>query len=212
MFGTHDITLFILSALLLNITPGQDVFYIVSKGASLGWRNGAVAALGVATGCFVHVFSAALGLSAILATSATAFTIVKWVGAAYLVWVGLSMWRQNGNGDEQVEEEYFRVSKRKLYTQGFLTNALNPKVALFFLAFLPQFVSVDAPSKPLAFLFLGIVFTFNGTLVNLFYAWSAARVSSMIGGGGKYGKWIKRAAGTLFVGLGIRLAMADSAA
>ncbi|BCS89076.1 LysE family translocator [Pseudodesulfovibrio sediminis] len=210
MFGTHDIALFILSGLLLNITPGQDVFYIVSKGASLGWKNGAVAALGVGTGCFVHVFSAALGLSAILATSATAFTVVKYAGAAYLVWVGVQMWRADKSGAGQPSEDYFRVSRRKLFSQGFLTNALNPKVALFFLAFLPQFVSHDAQSKPLAFLFLGIVFTVNGTMVNLAYAWSAARVSTMLGGGGRYGAWLKRAAGTLFIGLGIRLAMADS--
>lgn len=211
MFGTHDLALFVLSGLLLNITPGQDVFYIVSKGASLGWRNGALAALGVGTGCFVHVFAAALGLSAILATSSTAFTVVKYAGAAYLVWVGFQMWRSDKNGHGIDGDEYFKVSRRRVFTQGFLTNALNPKVALFFLAFLPQFVSVDAPSKPLAFLFLGIVFTVNGTLVNLSYAWSAARVSSMIGGGGKYGRWIKRAAGTLFIGLGIRLALADPA-
>ncbi|MBG0791874.1 MAG: LysE family translocator [Desulfovibrionaceae bacterium] len=208
MFGTHDLVLFILSGLLLNVTPGQDVFYIVSRGASLGWGRGALAALGVGAGCFVHVFSAALGLSAILATSATAFTMVKYVGAAYLVWVGFQMWR--GNGEKHPEGEYFRVSRRKVFTQGFLTNALNPKVALFFLAFLPQFVSHDAPSKPLAFLFLGIVFTVNGTFVNLAYAWSAARVSSMVGTGGRYTQWIKRAAGTLFIALGIRLAMADA--
>ena len=209
MFGTHDLALFILSGLLLNITPGQDVFYIVSKGAALGWRNGALAALGVGAGCFVHVFAAALGLSAILATSATAFSVVKYVGAAYLVWIGIQMWRADDNGHKDTHGEYFRVSRRKVFSQGFLTNALNPKVALFFLAFLPQFVAHDAPSKPLAFLFLGIVFTVNGTFVNLTYAWSAARVSSMVGSGGKYTKWIKRSAGTLFIALGIRLALAE---
>jgi len=210
MFGTHDLALFILSGLLLNITPGQDVFYIVSRGASLGWKGGALAALGVGTGCFVHVFSAALGLSAILATSATAFTVVKFVGAAYLVWIGVSMWR-NGHSHDHDAGQMVHVSRRKVFSQGFLTNALNPKVALFFLAFLPQFVSSNAESKSLAFLFLGIVFTLNGTLVNMIWAWSAARASSVFGSGGRYGHWIKRAAGTLFIGLGIRLAMADSA-
>ena len=212
MLGVNDLTLFIISGLLLNITPGQDVAYIVSRSASRGWRNGAIAALGVGVGCFVHVFAAALGLSAILATSATAFTVVKLVGAAYLVWIGVTMWR--GNSKEKDTEErvdYLRVSRRKIFSQGFLTNALNPKVALFFLAFLPQFVSVDAPSKPLAFLFLGLLFTFNGTLVNLLWAWTAARVSTLLGGGGQYGTWIKRVAGSLFIGLGIRLALADSA-
>lgn len=102
-----------------------------------------------------------------------------------------------------------RISLRATYSKGFLTNALNPKVALFFLAFLPQFVAVDAPCKPLSLLFLGVVFTVNGTFVNLAYAWTAARTAALLGSGGKYKVWIKRAAGTLFLGLGIRLALAD---
>jgi threonine/homoserine/homoserine lactone efflux protein len=209
MFGVHDFLLFVLSGLLLNITPGQDVFYIVSRGASHGWKIGSVAALGVGTGCFVHIFAAALGLSAILATSAMAYTVVKFAGAAYLVWVGLTMWRRDKNGRDGHTDPAFKVQRRKIYSQGFWTNALNPKVALFFMAFLPQFVAADAPHKPLAFLVLGVVFTINGTLVNLAYAWSAARVSARIGTGGSFGTWAKRAAGTLFIGLGIRLALSD---
>lgn len=209
MPGIHDLILFVLSGLLLNITPGQDVAYIVSRG-SLGWREGAIAALGVGSGCFVHVFAAALGLSAILATSATAFTIVKFAGAAYLVWIGVTMWRKNGDHDTDDPKKHHHISRRKIYSQGFLTNALNPKVALFFLAFLPQFVAADAQSKPLAFLFLGIIFTVNGTMINLLWAWSASRVSAMFGSGGKYTTWIKRAAGSLFIALGIRLAMAEN--
>ena len=208
MFGTHDLILFILSGLLLNVTPGQDVFYIVSRGSSLGWKMGALAALGVGAGCFVHVTAAALGLSAILATSAMAFTVVKLAGAAYLIWVGLTMWRRER--DDAREGSFCRISRRRVFTQGFLTNALNPKVALFFMAFLPQFVAVDAPNKPLAFLLLGVIFTLNGTLVNLGYAWFSARAAQVLGHGGKYGTWIKRAAGTLFIGLGVRLALADS--
>lgn len=209
MFGTTDLALFIISGLLLNVTPGQDVAYIVSRGASRGWKTGAIAALGVGTGCFVHVFSAALGLSAILATSATAFTVVKLAGAAYLVWIGIAMWRENGNGHAEKQARAARESLRRTFTQGFLTNALNPKVALFFLAFLPQFVAADASCKPLAFLFLGIVFTINGTFVNLTYAWTAARTAALFNGGGKYRTWIKRTVGTLFLGLGVRLALAD---
>lgn len=211
MLGVHDLALFIVSGLILNITPGQDVAYIVSRSASMGWKYGAVAALGVCTGCLVHVCAAALGLSAILATSATAFTIVKFAGAAYLVWVGLTMWRTKKN-DECFPPDGGApaVPRRKVFTQGFLTNVLNPKVALFFLAFLPQFVSHDAPSKPLAFLLLGVVFTINATIVDLGWAWFAARVTAMFGECGRLGAWAKRAAGTLFIALGIRLAMADS--
>jgi len=211
MFGIHDLALFILSGVLLNLTPGQDVAYIVSQAASRGWKTGIIAALGISAGCLVHVCAAALGLSAILATSAMAFTIVKLAGAAYLIWIGVSMWRSNGKASKQKDASYLRVSRRRIFSQGFLTNVLNPKVALFFLAFLPQFVSMDSPSKPMAFLVLGVIFTFNSILVNTVWAWTASRAATLFNGGGKYVAWIKRAAGTLFIGLGIRLAMADSA-
>ncbi len=116
---------------------------------------------------------------------------------------------ENGNGHAEKQARAARESLRRTFTQGFLTNALNPKVALFFLAFLPQFVAADAPCKPLAFLFLGLVFTINGTFVNLTYAWTAARTAALFNGGGKYRTWIKRTVGTLFLGLGVRLALAD---
>jgi threonine/homoserine/homoserine lactone efflux protein len=210
MLGVHDLTLFIVSGLLLNITPGQDVAYIVSRSAAHGLRYGAVAALGIGAGCFVHVFAAALGLSAILATSATAFLVVKLAGAAYLVYVGATMLLGRGNGHgPAMRDSLVRVSARKVFSQGFLTNALNPKVALFFLAFLPQFVDAGAGSRPIAFLLLGVIFTVNGTLINLLWAWSAARLSTMLGGGGRFGIWIKRAVGALFISFGIRLALAD---
>ncbi|ADU64283.1 MAG: LysE family translocator [Pseudodesulfovibrio sp.] len=209
MLGVHDLALFVVSGLLLNITPGQDVAYIVSRSAAHGLRDGAVAALGIGTGCFVHVFAAALGLSAILATSATAFLVVKLVGAAYLVYVGAAMLLGRGNGGPARRDSLDKASARKVFSQGFLTNALNPKVALFFLAFLPQFVDAGAGSRPMAFLLLGVIFTFNGTLINLLWAWSAARLSTMLGGGGRFGVWIKRAVGTLFISFGIRLALAE---
>ncbi|MEF2232403.1 MAG: LysE family translocator [Pseudodesulfovibrio sp.] len=208
MFGIHDLALFILSGLLLNITPGQDVAYIVSTGAARGWKAGALAALGVSTGCLVHVSAAALGLSAILATSVTAFTVVKFAGAAYLVWIGIAMWREN-NGNGRGDGAKAQKSMRSVYSKGFLTNALNPKVALFFLAFLPQFVAADSAQKPLALLVLGVIFTVNGTFVNLAYAFAAARAAALFNGGGRYKTWIKRAAGTVFLGMGVRLAMAD---
>ena len=211
MFGIHDLSLFIVSGVLLNLTPGQDVAYIVSRGAALGWRGGALGALGVSAGCLVHVTAAALGLSAVLATSAAAFTVVKLAGAAYLVWLGVSMWRSGGGADDPCKEKPCPVSSRRIFAQGFLTNALNPKVALFFLAFLPQFVEPGSTSKPLAFLLLGAVFTVNGALVNLGWAWTAARAARALGGGGRFTPWIRRAAGTVFMALGVRLAMAEAA-
>lgn len=205
MFGTHDLWLFVLSGLLLNVSPGPDTFYILGRTTNQGWRAGAVAALGIGSGCFVHIFAAALGLSALLAASATAFTVLKWVGGAYLVWMGISMLRTT----MQTPEAEARVPAQRLqrvFAQGFATNALNPKVALFFLAFLPQFIAPDAPHKALAFLFLGCVFNFNATLWNLFVAWSTARIAGGVKDSRAVRTWINRSIGGVFIYLGVRLA------
>jgi threonine/homoserine/homoserine lactone efflux protein len=209
VFGTHDLWLFVLSGLLLNITPGPDTLYIVGRSSTQGWRAGAVAALGIGAGALVHVCAAALGLSALLAASATAFTAVKIVGAAYLVYVGISLLRSKSSTQSPAVASGDRpTSIRGIFFQGFLTNVLNPKVALFFLAFLPQFVLSDAPSKPLAFLFLGVIFDINGTMWNLLVAWSAARIGRRLGTSDQSKKWFNRCVGSVFVFVGFRLALA----
>jgi threonine/homoserine/homoserine lactone efflux protein len=157
----------------------------------------------------VHIAAAALGLSAILAASATAFTAVKIVGAAYLLYVGISLIRSAGKEQPSTGASRVRLaSMRDIFVQGFLTNVLNPKVALFFLAFLPQFVAADASSKPLAFLILGAIFDFNGTIYNLIMAWSAAKLSSALAPGDAFRRWFNRCVGGLFIFIGIRLALA----
>src|SRR5512143_3874350 len=133
MDGIHDLGLFVLSGLLLNVTPGADTLYIVARGTTQGTRAGAVAALGIGAGCIVHTLAAAVGLSAILATSATAFTIVKWIGAAYLVYLGAALLASRPAAAAPAALP--RASLPRVFAQGFLTNVLNPKVALFFLAF-----------------------------------------------------------------------------
>jgi threonine/homoserine/homoserine lactone efflux protein len=209
VFGTHDLWLFVLSGFLLNITPGPDTLYIVGRSSTQGWRAGAVAALGIGAGTLVHICAAALGLSAILAASATAFTAVKFIGAAYLLYVGISLIRSAGvSGSSPGAIVGRAASMRSIFAQGFLTNVLNPKVALFFLAFLPQFVAADAGSKPLAFLLLGAIFNFNGALWNLFVAWSTARLSSTLAPGVAFKRWFNRCVGSVFVFIGIRLALA----
>jgi len=209
VFGTHDLWLFVLSGFLLNITPGPDTLYIVGRGSTQGWRAGAVAALGIGAGTLVHICAAALGLSAILAASATAFTAVKIIGAAYLLYVGISLIRSAGASESPPGTIAVRpASVRSIFVQGFLTNVLNPKVALFFLAFLPQFVASDAGSKPLAFLFLGGIFDLNGTLWNLCVAWSTARLSSRLAPSAAFKRWFNRCVGSVFVFIGIRLALA----
>ena len=204
MLGTHDLLLFVLSALLLNITPGQDTLYIVSRSAYQGWRAGAVAALGIGAGCMVHITAAAFGLSALLAASASAFTVLKLAGAAYLIYIGVSLLR---SARAAAAAKLAPSALRSIFVQGFWTNVLNPKVALFFVAFLPQFVDAAAAGSPLPFLFLGLVFNVNGTLWNLFVAWSAAHVGRALHSGAAL--WFNRGVGALFVYLGARLALSE---
>ena len=209
MLGIHELWLFIVSGLLLNVTPGPDTVYIVGRSVQLGWRGGAVAALGVCTGCLVHVFAAAIGLSALLAASSAAFTLVKWAGAAYLCFLGVKMLlsRQPAPADGVDATASGAVSLRQVFWQGALTNALNPKVALFFLAFLPQFVAADSPHQALAFVLLGLIFIFNGTLWCLGVAAFAARAASRVRQSGRAFASLHRALGGLFVYLGIRVAL-----
>jgi threonine/homoserine/homoserine lactone efflux protein len=208
--GVHDLGLFIVSGLLLNVTPGADTLYIVGRSTLQGRTAGAVAALGIGAGCLVHTFAAAVGLSAILATSAAAFAVVKWVGAAYLVWLGIGLLRANAPARRDGPARLREARLARVFLQGLLTNVLNPKVALFFLAFLPQFIDASAPSKALAFVALGLIFNVNGTLWNLVVAWMAASAARRFGGG-QATTWLGRIAGTLFVYLGVRLALVERA-
>src|SRR5579883_5211 len=209
MLGIHDFWLFVVAGLLLNVTPGPDMAYIVARSAALGWRSGAVAALSISAGCFVHIAAAALGLSALIATSAVAFSLLKWIGAAYLVYIGIAMLRAAPAPTQAPASRIEQATPlRTVFWQGFLTNALNPKVALFLLAFLPQFINADAPSKPLAFAVLGLVFNLNSAFWNLAVAALAARLAATR----PYARarlWLQRAIGGLFVLLGLRLALAQ---
>jgi threonine/homoserine/homoserine lactone efflux protein len=209
MAGTQHLWLFIVSGLLLNITPGPDSLFIMARSATQGWRAGFVACWGVGSGVFVHVFAAALGLSALLATSATAFAVVKVIGAAYLVWIGIGMLRARGEVAQAVDAAPRALRYRDIFRQGFLTNVLNPKVALFFLAFVPQFIAPDAVSKPLAFIVLGAIFDINGMLwchaLALFTAFASRRLNV----GAAVGRWLNRTMGAVFVALGAKLALAS---
>jgi threonine/homoserine/homoserine lactone efflux protein len=213
MLGIHELWLFIISGLLLNITPGPDTAYIVGRSVQGGWRGGAAAALGIGTGCLVHVFAASIGLSALLAASSVAFTVIKWVGAAYLCFIGVTMLLSRSQTPaenvlaDSSEISQRQISLRQVFWQGALTNVLNPKVALFFLAFLPQFVAADSPHKAIAFVLLGLIFVLNGTLWCLGVAALSAKAAGRIRQSGQVWRWINRALGGLFVYLGIRVAL-----
>jgi threonine/homoserine/homoserine lactone efflux protein len=216
---TSQLLLFIAAGLLLNLTPGPDVLYIVTKAMRSGKRAGVVAALGITAGCFVHIFAAALGVSALMAASSTAFTILKWAGAAYLVYVGVRMLLARAAAVQQPDATdliaapagiTWATGLKDIFFQGFWTNALNPKVALFFLAFVPQFIARDVANKPLAFLLLGLLFNFNGLWVNIGWALTAAWMASRMGAVRAGMHWLERAAGLMFVGFGVRLAFSDN--
>jgi len=212
MLGIHDFWLFLLSGLLLNIAPGPDTAYIVGRSVQIGWRGGVAAVFGISAGCLVHVFAAAAGLSALLMTSSALFAVVKWAGAAYLCFLGVTMLLSRTPAPPAGGETAAApVLLRRVFWQGALTNVLNPKVALFFLAFLPQFVAAEAPHKGLAFLVLGLIFICSGTLWCLLVAAFAARAAGRVRQSGRAATWVNiwvnRALGGLFIALGTRLAL-----
>ena len=207
MLGTQHLWLFVVSGLLLNITPGQDTLYIVGRTLAQGRRAGLLSVFGISSGSVIHTVAAAFGLSAILATSATAFTVVKLAGAGYLVYLGMKLLLERPAPAVGPALAAVTASDWSVYRAGLLTNVLNPKVALFFMAFLPQFVAPDAGARLLPFLFLGAVFVFNGTLWCLVLVWTAAAMSRRLQRSTSWGLALKRASGALFVGLGARLAL-----
>jgi threonine/homoserine/homoserine lactone efflux protein len=163
-FGTHDYFAFLLAAIALNILPGQDSLYILGRSLSQGRTAGIVSMLGVGAGCLVHITAAAIGLYAVLALWPMAFTAITVLGALYLIWLGISTWAKRKERLPGVTCSGGPGSSWVIYRQGFLTNLLNPKVALFFIAFLPSFIDPGTPYGPLSFLFLGCTFLFTGTV------------------------------------------------
>lgn len=211
---THSLVLFVAAGLLLNLTPGPDVLYILSHALRSGVRYGVVAALGITAGCFVHILAAALGVSALLVASSTAFTVLKWVGAAYLVYVGLRLLlsRPTASPLDGAMQAGTSSPLRQVFLRGFWTNALNPKVAVFFLAFVPQFIGADVENKPLAFLALGLLFNFNGLWVNIGWAMAAAWLARHTAAVRRSLLLLDRIAGGLFIAFGLKLALSDNPA
>ncbi|KXV15764.1 lysine transporter LysE [Caballeronia megalochromosomata] len=211
MLGITGFTFFLIAVFLLNVTPGPDTAYIVGRSVAQGRGAGIVSALGISAGCIVHTLACAFGLTAILAASATAFTVIKMAGAIYLIYLGVRLiFAKHDDADAarqaQANEKAAPKSLHQLFAQGFVTNVLNPKVVLFFVSFFPQFVAADSQHKTLAFLTLGIVFIAMSTVWNSFVAWIAGSVTARFAGKSGVKKWLDRGVGGAFVGLGIKLA------
>lgn len=215
MFGIVHFPFFLAAVFLLNVTPGPDTAYIVGRSVAQGRSAGLVSALGISAGCCVHSLACAFGLTALLAASATAFTVIKLVGAIYLIYLGARLlFASRSEPRQAADDRPPRVPDgdkplAQLFVQGFWTNVLNPKVVLFFVSFFPQFVSADSDGKALAFLSLGLVFVAMSTVWNSFVAWIAGSVTQRLGGKPGVKKWLDRVVGSAFVGLGLKLATAQ---
>jgi RhtB (resistance to homoserine/threonine) family protein len=207
MFGIHDFGLFLAAGILLNLTPGPDTAYILGRTVAQGREVGIASAFGICVGSIFHTSAAALGLSAILATSALAFRAIKLLGGAYLIFLGIKMILER-SGQLSLPSNFRRHTVASAFRQGVLTNVLNPKVALFFLAFLPQFIDPGSDAKVFAFLFLGLTFVTTGTIWCLILAWFASAFSKRLRTNETVAEWLNRTTGALFVFLGVRLATA----
>jgi RhtB (resistance to homoserine/threonine) family protein len=199
--------LFLAAGILLNLTPGNDTIFILSKSMAQGRLAGIVSALGISSGCVIHTVVAALGLSAIISKSTMLFGFVKYAGAAYMFYVGWKMIRDKTGAEAAISPRSERARYLEIYRDGLLTNVLNPKVALFFLAFLPQFIAPGARGAFLPFLILGFVFVTTGTIWGFVLAASSSFISARLKNNAKTSRAINKICGAILVGLGIKVAL-----
>ena len=209
MTGIIHFETFILTGILLNITPGNDTIFILSRSMAQGKEAGFMSVLGISTGSLIHTTMAAFGLSIIIAKSILVFNIIKYAGAAYLIYIGFKMLtdkRLLTTGECFSDKT---VDLKKIYRDGVLTNLLNPKVAMFFIAFLPQFIDINLKNTVLPFIILGVVFTITGTIWCLILANYSSMVFSKLKKNRKMSNYINKTCGAVLVGLGIKIAMTN---
>ncbi|MGZ4845779.1 MAG: LysE family translocator [Candidatus Angelobacter sp.] len=194
---------FLVAALALNLAPGPDMLYVIGRSVGQGRKAGIVSSLGVFVGCWAHILAAAFGIAALLRSSPVAFNVVRYAGAAYLIYLGFRMLMQKTDlASQQLKAE----SLTSVFRQGVITNVLNPKVAIFFLAFLPQFIDARHGSVALQIVLLGLIFNVGGTLVNLAVAYAGGTLGELLRRNQRIARLQRRFTGLIFVGLGLRLA------
>jgi len=203
--GIQHYEAFLLAGIALNLTPGLDTFYILTRSGREGHAAGMAAALGINAGCIVHTLAAVLGISAILITSALAFSVLKYLGAAYLVWIGLRMLLSRTT--ERQSAEMRGHGPGAAFRQGMLTNVLNPKVALFFLAFLPQFVCLRAAHPQLGLMLLSLSFIGTGLAWSTVLALMGGRIHRLLTAKPQLGQWMDRLCSIVLLGFGVKLAL-----
>lgn len=201
----HTYTLFIIASLILNLVPGPDMLFLLGRAVAQGRRSGLCAAFGINLGAYVHLAAAITGLSAILMTSATAFTVVKWIGAAYLVYLGIRTLQAGQSALHFQDENSAKRANHFIFWQGFLSDVLNPKVALFYLALLPQFLSADSRHPAQELLLLGITGNMVGISVSVTLVFASMAITMNLRRNETIASWLQKAMGAMFVGLGIKL-------
>lgn len=205
MFELQSLLLFVMAGLALNLTPGPDLLYITARSLGQGWRGGAASSFGIAAGCLVHTAAAALGISVLLRAAPLAYDLIRFAGAAYLIYLGVQALRTRGGATTLAPLAPAKLAR--VFWQGFATNVLNPKVALFFLAFLPQFADAARGAFALQVLVLGLIFIFNGLWVCLLVAAFAAAAAGWLRGRGAAVTALQRGSGAMLVALGLGLAV-----
>ncbi len=206
MFGIENYFGFIIAAIILTLTPGADTMYILTRSAAQGKDAGLVSVAGVISGCVVHVLCAAFGLSMILSTSAVIFSMVKWAGALYLMYLGIKMFKEKNQILQTSLNDREPKALIKIYKQGIVTNILNPKVGLFFISFLPQFINQDIASGPLPFLYLGATFLVIGTIWSIFIAFAASYMTNTLRNNKRAESLLYKLSGIIFIGFGLKIA------
>lgn len=207
MTGIIHYETFILTGILLNITPGNDTIFIISRSMAQGKKAGFMSVLGIATGSLIHTTLAAFGLSMIIAKSILIFSIIKYAGAAYLLYIGYQMLTDKTRLNTETLYSEKKINLRKIYRDGVITNVLNPKVALFFISFLPQFINPNVTNTVLPFLKLGITFTITGTIWCLILANFASFIFSKLKHNKMLSNYINKMCGAVLITLGIKVAL-----
>ena len=209
MTGIVHFDTFLLAGILLNLTPGNDTIFILTKSIAQGRKAGIMSALGIATGSLIHTTLAALGFSVIIAKSIWVFTIIKYAGAAYLLYLGFNMVVQRSTFEAKITSSFSSIHLNKIYRDAVLTNVLNPKVAMFFIAFLPQFIDPLYTNSFVPFMLLGITFTTTGTIWCLVLANFSAYLFVKLRSHSKFSAYLSKVCGAVLIGLGIKIALAN---
>jgi RhtB (resistance to homoserine/threonine) family protein len=206
MNGIHHFETFLITGILLNLTPGNDTIFILSKSIAQGKKAGIISVFGITTGSIIHTLLAAYGLSVIIAQSIFVFNLIKYAGAAYLFYLGYKMFKEKSDLKTRIVQSHAAINYVKIYSDAIITNVLNPKVALFFIAFLPQFINTDTPNTLLPFLMLGATFITTGTIWCLILAVFASTTFAKFKSNSKISSYFNKVCGLSLIALGIKVA------